>query len=53
MKGNILPTIVLTIICVAAALLLVFAHEITKDSIAKQKELKFSKTVNSFSANVK
>lgn len=45
MKDKILPTIVLTLISVAAALLLVFAHEITKDNIAKQKELKFSKTV--------
>lgn len=45
MKDKILPTIVLTIICTAAALLLVLAHEVTKDSIAKQKELKFSKTV--------
>lgn len=45
MKEKILPTIVLTIICVAAALLLTFAHEVTKDSIAVQKELKFSKTV--------
>lgn len=45
MKEKILPTIVLTIICVAAALLLAFAHEVTKDSIAAQKELKFSKTV--------
>lgn len=45
MKDKILPTIVLTIICTAAALLLAFAHEVTKDSIAKQKELKFSQTV--------
>lgn len=45
MKDKILPTIVLTIICTAAALLLAFAHEVTKDSIAEQKELKFSKTV--------
>lgn len=44
-KDKILPTIVLTIICAFAALLLTFAHEITKDSIAKQKELKFSSTV--------
>ena len=45
MKEKILPTIVLTIICVIAALLLTLAHEVTKDSIAKQKELKFSRTV--------
>lgn len=45
MKDNIFPTIALTIICVIAALLLTFAHEGTKDSIAKQRELKFSSTV--------
>lgn len=45
MKDKILPTIALTIICVVAAALLTLAHEVTKDSIAKQKELKFSKTV--------
>ena len=45
MKDNILPTIILTIICTAAALLLTLAHEVTKDSIAERKELKFSKTV--------
>lgn len=45
MISKILPTIVLTIICTAAALLLTLAHEVTKDSIAEQKELKFSKTV--------
>ena len=47
MKDKILPTIVLTIICTVAALLLTFAHEITKNGIAEQKELKFSKTVDS------
>lgn len=45
MKEKILPTIVLTIICTVAALLLAFAHEVTKDDIAQQKELKFSRTV--------
>lgn len=45
MKEKILPTIVLTIICTAAALLLTLAHEVTKDSIAMQKELKFGRTV--------
>lgn len=45
MKDKILPTIVLTIICVVAAVLLALAYEGTKDSIAKQKELKFSSTV--------
>lgn len=45
MKDKIFPTIALTIICVIAALLLTFAHEGTKDSIAKQRELKFNSTV--------
>lgn len=45
MKDKLLPTIVLTIICIVAAVLLAFAYEGTKDSIAKQKELKFSSTV--------
>ncbi|MCQ2468716.1 MAG: FMN-binding protein [Ruminococcus sp.] len=45
MKDKIMPTIVLTIICVIASVLLVFANEQTKDSIAEQKELKFSKSV--------
>ena len=51
MKDKILPTIVLTIICTAAALLRAFAHEVTKDSIANQKELKFSKTVEQLFGN--
>ena len=51
MKDKILPTIVLTIICTVAALLLVLAHEATKDSIAEQKELKFSKTVEQLFGN--
>lgn len=33
------------VICVVASLLLVFAHELTKDRIAEQKELKFSQSV--------
>ena len=45
MKDNILPTIILTVICTVAALLLTLAHEVTKDSIAEQKEIRFSKTV--------
>ena len=45
MKDKIMPSLVLTIICVIASVLLVFAHELTKDSIAEQKELKFSKSV--------
>ncbi|MDD6279706.1 MAG: FMN-binding protein [Oscillospiraceae bacterium] len=45
MKEKVLPTVVLTIICAAAAILLTLAHESTKESIADQRELKFSKTV--------
>lgn len=45
MKDNIKPTAVLTVICVIAALLLVWAHEMTKDSIARQNELRFSTSV--------
>lgn len=45
MKANIIPTIVLTIICITAALLLALAHDVTKDSIAEQKEKKFSASV--------
>ena len=41
-ENNIKPTVVLTVICVIASLLLVFAHELTKENIAKQKELKFT-----------
>ena len=51
MKDKILPTIVLTIICTAAALLLTLAHEVTKDSIARQRELKFSQTVEQLFGN--
>ena len=45
MKANIVPTIVLTIICAAAAILLTLAHEATKDSISEQNEAKFSRSV--------
>lgn len=45
MKANIIPTIVLTLICITAALLLALAHDATKDSIAEQKEKKFSESV--------
>lgn len=45
MRDKVKPTFVLTLICVAASLLLVFAYELTKDRIAKQKEEKFSSTV--------
>lgn len=45
MKDKVKPTIVLTLICVIASLLLVIAYEMTKDRIAEQKELKFSSSV--------
>ncbi len=45
MKDKVIPTLVLTIICVASALLLVLAHEATKENIAEQKESKFSDSV--------
>lgn len=45
MKDKIKPTIILTIICTAAALLLVLAYEMTKDRVAEQRELKFNKSV--------
>lgn len=45
MKDKIKPALVLTIICVIASVLLVFAYELTKDRIAEQKEQKFSKSV--------
>ena len=45
MKDRIKPTFVLTLICVIASLLLVFAYELTKDRIAEQKEQKFSSSV--------
>lgn len=45
MKANILPTLVLTVICVVSALVLVFSHELTKDSIAEQKEARFAESV--------
>lgn len=45
MKAKIVPTLVLTIICVAAAILLTLAHEAAKDSIAEQNEAKFSRSV--------
>lgn len=45
MKDKVMPSLVLTIICIIAALLLTLAHEMTKDRIAEQKELKFSKSV--------
>ena len=45
MKENVKPTLVLTIICIIAALLLVFAYELTKDRIADQKEQRFAASV--------
>lgn len=47
MKDNIKPTLVLTIICTAAALILVLAYELTKDRISEQGELKFNKSAES------
>ena len=45
MKDKVKPTVVLTIICIIASLLLVFAYELTKDRIAEQKSQKFSSSV--------
>lgn len=45
MKTNVIPSVVLTIICIVASLLLVFAHELTKENIAEQKELRFNSSV--------
>lgn len=45
MKDNVKPPVVLTIICVVAALLLVLAHEMTKENIAEQKALRFNSSV--------
>ncbi|MDE5569370.1 MAG: FMN-binding protein [Ruminococcus sp.] len=47
MKENIMPSIVLTIICIVASLLLVFAHELTKENIAEQKQIRFNSSVES------
>lgn len=47
MKDNIMPSVVLTIICIAASLLLVFAHELTKENIAEQKQIRFNSSVQS------
>lgn len=45
MKDNVKPPIILTVICIAAALLLTFAHELTKENIAEQKALRFNSSV--------
>ncbi len=47
MKNNVMPSIVLTVICIAASLLLVFAHELTKENIAEQKRIRFNSSVES------
>lgn len=45
MKCKIMPSLVLTIICAVAAVLLVFSYELTKDRIAEQKQIRFNKSV--------
>lgn len=45
MKDKVIPSLVLAIICVVAALLLTFAYELTKDRIADQKAQKFNSSV--------
>ncbi len=45
MKDNVKPPIILTVICIAAALLLTFAHELTKENIAEQKAMRFNSSV--------
>lgn len=45
MKDNIMPSVVLTIICMVSALVLVFAHELTKENISEQKQLRFNASV--------
>lgn len=45
MKDKIKPTLVLTIICVVASLLLVLAYEATKENISAQQEKKFQTSV--------
>lgn len=47
MKDNIIPSTVLTFICIIAAVLLTFAHELTKTNIAEQKALRFNSSVES------
>lgn len=47
MKDNIMPSVVLTIICIVASLLLVFAHELTKENITEQKQIWFNSSVES------
>ena len=37
MKDKIMPSLVLTVICIVAAILLTLAHEMTKDRIAEHK----------------
>lgn len=45
MKDKVMPSLVLTVICIIAAVLLTFAHEMTKDRIADQKAQKFNSSV--------
>ncbi|MBQ8296982.1 MAG: FMN-binding protein [Ruminococcus sp.] len=45
MKDKVKPSLVLTVICVIASLLLVLAYEVTKESIASQQADKFSSSV--------
>lgn len=45
MKDKIKPTLVLTVICIAASLLLVLAYEATKERIAASQEEKFRTSV--------
>lgn len=47
MKNNVMPSIVLTVICIAASLLLVFVHELTKENIAEQKRIRLNSSVES------
>lgn len=52
MSDKIKPTIVLTVICIAAALLLTYAHQLTKDRIAEQKADKFSQSAEALFGSV-
>lgn len=45
MKSKIMPAVVLAIICAVSALLIVFSYELTKENIAEQRELCFSRSV--------
>lgn len=45
MKDKVMPSLVLMLICITAAILLTFAHELTKANIDEQKVLRFSSSV--------